>query len=242
MSIVESSFIQVSGIDVKIERKEIKNLHIGVYPPDGRVRVASPLHIDDEAVRLAVISRLSWIKRQIEKFQDQKRESKREMVSGESHYFLGKRYLLDVLYDSKKHYVTLEQTKIVLHITPHTTKENRYKLLQEWYRKELHKVVSKLIGKWEEKIGVQLNSYQIKKMKTRWGSCNIEKRHILLNLHLARVPLECIEYIVVHEMVHLLERYHNDEFKMYMDKFLPEWRKYRKILNHSNLPYEEWVL
>ena len=239
MNIVKNSFIQVSGLDINIERKDIKNLHIGVYPPNGRVRVAAPLHIDDEAVRLAVITRLSWLKRQIKSFQEQRRESKREMLSGESHYFLGKRYLLDVLYDSQKHYVVLQHSKIELHIRPNTTTENRYKLLQEWYRKELNKIVSKLIEKWEKRINVKLNNWQIKRMRTKWGSCNIEKKSILINLHLARVSVECIEYIIVHEMVHLLERHHNDNFKMYMDRFLPEWRERKDTLNQTILGFEE---
>ena len=240
MNTVEKSLIQISDIDINIERKDIKNLHIAVYPPNGRVRVASPLNIDDEAIRLAVISRLSWIKREIKSFKEQRRESKREMVSGESHYFLGKRYLLDVLYDSKKHYIALKHSKIELHIKPNTTTENRYKLLQEWYRRELNKIVSKLIDKWEKRIDVKLDSWQIKRMKTKWGSCNIENKSILINLYLARTPIECIEYIIVHELIHLLERHHNDNFKMYMNRFSPEWEKCRNMLNQSYLPYEEW--
>lgn len=242
MSIVEKTTIQVSGIDVNIERKKIKNLHIGVYPPNGRVRVATPIYLDDEAVRFAVINRLSWIKRQIKNFQEQKRESKRQMISGESHYFLGKRYLLDVIYDSKKYYIVLRHSKIELHIKPNTTTKNRYKLLLEWYRRELYEIVCKLVAKWEKEIGIKLNNFQIKKMRTKWGSCNIEKKSILLNLHLARVPVECIEYIIVHEMVHLLQRHHNDIFKNYMDRFLPEWEKYRNILNQNHLAYFEWKL
>ena len=239
MSIVEKTTIQVSDINVNIERKEIKNLHIGVYPPEGRVRVATPVHLDNEAVRLAVISRLSWIKRQIKNFQGQKRESKRQMLSGESHYFLGKRYLLDVIYDSKKHYIVLKHSKIELHIKPNTTTENRYKLLQEWYRRELYDIVSQLVAKWEKQIGIKLNTFQIKKMRTKWGSCNIEKRTLLLNLYLARELIECIEYIVVHEMVHLLQRHHDDIFKSYMDRFLPDWKNRRDLLSQSFLPYEE---
>jgi len=242
MSIVKNSTIHVGGIDVQIERKEIKNLHVGVYPPYGRVRVAAPVQIDDEAVRLAVISRLSWIKRQIRSFQEQRRESKREMVSGESHYFLGKRYLLDVLYDSQKHYIVLNHSTIELHVKPGTTVENRYKLLQEWYREQLHEIVHKLVDKWEKQINIKLNNCQIKKMRTKWGSCNIEKKNILLNLHLARTPVECIEYIIIHEMVHLIERHHNDNFKILMDRFLPDWKRCRDLLNESYLPYEEWAV
>ena len=240
MSTVERSSIQIAGIDIQIERKAIKNLHVGVYPPNGRVRVAAPLHMDDEAVRLAVISRLSWVKRQVRSFQEQRRESKREMVSGESHYFLGKRYLLDVIYGSLKHEIVLKHSTIELHVQNGTTTENRYKLLQEWYRKELKKIVAELIGKWEEKIGITLKSWQIKRMRTQWGSCNIEKRNILLNLQLARVSIECIEYIIVHEMVHLLERHHNDRFNAYMDRVLPDWRTRREKFDEVYLVHEEW--
>lgn len=237
---ISSSSINVSGIDVQIERKEIKNLHVGVYPPYGRVRVAAPLHVDNEAVRLAVITRLSWIKKQVRQFQEQKRESKREMVSGESHYFLGKRYLLDVEETNSKHKIILNHSKIELHVRTGTSTENRQLVLNEWYREQLKKEVEKLVIKWEKSIGVKLSSWSIKKMRTKWGSCNIDKKRILLNLELSKVPVECIEYIVVHEMVHLFERHHNDNFKAYMDKFLPEWRICKDILDHSVLGYEEW--
>ena len=239
-TVKKKTFINISDIGVYIEYKDIKNLHIGVYPPNGKVRVASPLHMNDDAIRLAVISRLSWIKKQIKSFQEQKRESKSEMVSGESHYFLGKRYLLDVIYDSNKHFIVLKHSKIELHIKKNTTTENRYKLLLEWYRIELKKIVEKLIKKWEEKLNIELNGWQIKKMKTKWGSCNIEKKYLTLNLYLARVPVECIEYIVVHEIVHLFERHHNNNFEKYMDSYLPQWREYRKKLQEISLSYQNW--
>ena len=240
MNIVSSSYIKIGGIDIRIERKTIKNLHVGVYPPYGRVRIAAPYYMDDEAVRLAVISRLAWIKRQIRSFQEQRRESKREMVSGESHYFLGRRYLLEVSYGSFKHGVILKHSTMELRVKPGTTLENRYKVLQEWYRSELQSIVRRFVDKWEKTIGIRLNGWQIKRMKTKWGSCNIEKKKILLNLHLARVPVECIEYIVVHEMVHLLQRHHNDAFRIYMDRFLPEWESCRATLNQFILGHEEW--
>ncbi len=240
MNIINSSSISVSGIDVQIERKGIKNLHVGVYPPQGRVRVAAPLNVDDEAVRLAVISRLVWIKKQVRQFQEQKRESKREIVSGESHYFFGKRYLLDVKDTKSKHKIIQNHSKLELHVRPNTSTENRQLVLNEWYREQLKREVGKLIIKWENAIGVELSSWSIKKMRTKWGSCNVDKKSILFNLELAKVPVECIEYIVVHEMVHLIERHHNDNFKVYMDRLLPEWRRYRETLNQSILGYEVW--
>ena len=240
MNTVSHSVINVSNIEIQIDRKDIKNLHVGVYPPYGRVRVATPLHIDDEAVRLAIISRLSWIKKQKRNFEEQPRHSKREMVSGESHYFLGKRYLLDVIYGNAKHEIVKNHSKLELHVRVNTSVENRQIVLNEWYREELKKEVSKLIIKCEKLIGVKVDKWEIKKMKTKWGSCNIESKKILLNLELAKKPIECIEYIIVHELVHLLERHHNGNFKMLMDKFMPSWREKRDMLNSGVLEYEDW--
>lgn len=232
--------MSVGGIDVQIDRKEIKNLHIGVYPPHGRVRVATPVNIDDEAVRLAVVSKLSWIKKQVRHFQEQPRQTKREMVTGESHYFLGKRYLLDVIYGSVKHQVILKHSHIELHVRENTSVVNRQKLLSEWYREQLHNVVNEFIPKWEHRIGVKVDSWRIKKMRTKWGSCNTDKKSVLLNLNLAMTSVECIEYIVVHELVHLLERHHNDNFQTYMNRYLPDWKQCRDVLNQSVLSFEEW--
>jgi len=240
MNIVNSSSISVGGVDVQIDRKGIKNLHIGVYPPHGRVRVATPLNIDNEAVRLAVVSKLSWIKKQVRHFEEQPRQTKREMVSGESHYFLGKRYLLDVIYGSTKHQVVLKHSVIEIHVRVNTSVENRYKLLSEWYREQLHRVILDLVPKWEQKVGTTVDSWKIKKMRTKWGSCSPDNKRMLLNLNLAKTPVDCIEYIVVHELVHLLERNHNDNFRVHMDRLLPEWRSCRDTLNQSILSFEEW--
>ena len=242
MNIVENSSICVSNIDVHIDRKEIKNLHIGVYPPDGRVRVATPLHIDDDAIRLAVVSRLAWIRRQIKNFEEQPRQSKREMLSGESHYFLGKRYLLEVCYGASKHEVKINHSKLELHVRTNTSIENRQLLLNEWYREQLKIQVAKLIAKYEKKMNLRVSNWEIKKMKTKWGSCTPTTKRILINLELAKKPVECIEYIVVHEMVHLLERKHSDVFKFYLDRYLPSWEQYRDVLNKSCLGFDEWEL
>ncbi len=225
-----------------IDRKEIKNLHIGVYPPDGRVRIATPMHIDNEAIRLAVVSRLAWIRRQIKNFQAQLRQGKREMVRGESHYFLGKRYLLDVCYGASKHKVIINHSTLELHVRANTSVENRQLLLNEWYREELKVKVNMLIAKYEKKMNLQVGNWKIKKMKTKWGSCTPTTKKILINLELAKKPVECIEYIVVHEMIHLLERKHSDVFKAYLDRYLPSWERYRDMLNSSCLGFDEWEL
>lgn len=230
MSINSFSNIIVSGLDIIIERKDIKNLHIGVYPPNGKIRVATPLKLNDESVRLAVISRLSWIKKQQQSFLNQPRQTKREMVSGESHYLFGKRYLLDIKYENVKHRIVKKHTKLELFVKENTSKENRLKVLEKYYREKLSLELDKLILKWEDIIGVKINSWQIQKMKTKWGSCNIEKKKLIFNLELAKVPLDCIEYIVVHEIIHLLERHHNDNFKSILDKHINDWQSRKEKL------------
>ncbi|WP_434246957.1 M48 family metallopeptidase [Aliarcobacter cryaerophilus] len=230
MSINSFSNIVVSGLEIVIERKDIKNLHIGVYPPNGKIRVATPLKLNDESVRLAVISRLSWIKKQQQSFLNQPRQTKREMVSGESHYLFGKRYLLDIKYENVKHIIVKKHTKLELFVKENTSKENRLKVLEKYYREKLSLELDNLILKWEDIIGVKINSWQIQKMKTKWGSCNIEKKKLIFNLELAKVPLDCIEYIVVHEIIHLLERHHNDNFKSILDKHINDWQSRKEKL------------
>ena len=233
--------IRVSGLAVQIVRKDIKNLHLGVYPPNGRVRVAAPLTVNDEAVRLAVISRLGWIKRQRAKFEGQSRQSEREMVTGESHYFLGQRYRLRVVnHDGGARVAMRNKSIIELIVRKQTTVEQRERLLQRWYRQQLKVLIPPLLEKWKTTLGVQVGDWGVKKMKTKWGACTVEARRIWLNLELAKKPLHCIEFIVVHEMVHLLERKHNEIFISYMDKFLPSWRFYKEELNRSPLRHENW--
>jgi predicted metal-dependent hydrolase len=218
-------YIEVSDIQVEVVRKAIKNLHLAVYPPEGRVRVAVPLHVTDENVRLAVISKLGWIKKQKTNFKDQPRQSRREMVSGESHYFMGRRYLLDVVQRYGRHDIAIENnTRMTLYVQTGTSERNKEKVLLEWYRRQLKALIPDLIAKWELVIGVQVSQWGIKKMKTRWGACNIAAKRIWLNLELAKKPPECLTYILVHEMVHFLERHHNDRFKTLMDRFMPQWR------------------
>ena len=227
---------------MEVIRKEIKNLHVGVYPPTGRVRVAAPLLVDDNAVRLAVISRLGWIRRQQAAFQRQHRQSERELVTGESHYFAGRRYRLDVIECDRRPTVSLaNNTTMELRVRPGTDPARREAVLQRWYRGRLREMLPALLTKWESEVGVTVSELRIKKMKTRWGSCNVEARRIWLNLELAKKPTSCIEYILVHEMVHILERRHNDRFRELMDALMPSWRLFREELNRAPLAHEEWM-
>ena len=230
----------VSGMQVEVVRKEIKNLHVGVYPPDGRVRVAAPLRLDQEAVRLAVISRWAWIQRQKKVFRQQIRQSQRELVTGESHYVQGRRYRLRVIECDGVPSVNLSNTTLELRVRPGSDRDKRDAVLQNWYRKQLKAQLPALVDKWEPIVGVRVADTRIKRMKTRWGSCRVESRRIWLNLELAKKPVACLEYILVHEMIHLLERHHTDRFRELMDRFMPNWRIYRDELNRAPLAHEEW--
>ena len=237
----DSHSITVSGLSVEVVRKNIKNLHLGVYPPLGRVRVAAPLAVSDDAVRLAVVGKLGWIKRQRTKFQAQPRQSQRRMVSGESHYFMGQRYRLRVVEGSIPMRVVLRgKAALDLFVRPETNTERREELLQAFYRAELKKLIPTLLDKWQPILGVEANAWGIKKMKTKWGTCNIAARRIWLNLELAKKPIQCLEYILVHELLHLIERHHNDRFRSLMDQYLPQWQAHRDELNRSLLAEERW--
>lgn len=191
--------ITVNQIVIDVVRKPIKNLHLGVYPPNGRVRLAVPLFVSDAAVRMAVIGKLGWIKRQKAKFEVQPRQSRREMVNGESHYFLGQRYRLYITELNTASRVVLRNKAVIhLYIRPGTNVEQRDKVLQQWYRVQLKELIPPLLEKWQQEIGVQVADWGIKKMKTRWGSCNTRVRRIWLNLELAKKPIHCLEYIIVH--------------------------------------------
>ena len=233
--------ITVNGLVVDVVRKDIKNLHLAVYPPNGRVRVAAPLRVDDEAVRLAVISRMAWIKRCQAKFEGQERQSAREYVSGESHYFQGRRYLLNVVYhDAPPKVIIRNKTTLDLFVRTGSDAAKRERVLVAWYREQLKEMIPPLIARWEAIMGVKVAEWGIKRMKTRWGSCNIEAHRIWVNLELIKKPVHCLEYIIVHEMAHLLERLHNDRFTEHMDKFMPQWRFFREELNKAPLGYAAW--
>lgn len=200
------------------------------------MRVAAPLAVDDEAVRLAVVNKLAWIKRQRVRFQAQPRQSVRRMVSGESHYFLGQRYRLRVVEEGGAARLTLRgKATMLLNVPADSTLEKRQEILQDFYRTELKKLVPELLDKWQPVLGVKVNDWGIRRMKTKWGSCNIEARRIWLNLELAKKPVQCLEYIIVHELTHLLERHHNERFVQLLDQHLPQWRMLREELNGSVL-------
>jgi predicted metal-dependent hydrolase len=233
--------ITVSNITIDVIKKNIKNLHLAVYPPTGRVRIAIPLNTDDESVRLFAISKLAWIKKHQKNFAKQRRETKREYVSGESHYFEGRRYLLNVIYYKGKPKIEIRnKTHIDLYVREGSTLEQREKLMIEWYRQTLKEKIPHLIEKWQKRIGVELKDWQVKRMRTKWGTCNIESKRIWLNLDLAKKPIHCLEYIIVHELVHFIERHHNHNYVSLMDKFLPNWKFYQSELNQLILSYEEW--
>jgi predicted metal-dependent hydrolase len=238
---IEPHRITVGGLTVEVVRKDIKNLHLGVYPPNGRVRVAAPLVVSDEAVRLAVIGKLGWIKRQQAKFEAQPRQSQREMVNGESHYFLGQRYRLRVLaYTGPPRIRCSGADFLDLFVRPETTVEQRQRVLEDWYREQLRGRIPALLEQWQPVLGVAAAEWGIRKMKTRWGSCNIRARRVWFNLELAKKPARCLEYVVVHELVHLLERNHNARFKALMEQHLPTWRACREELNRAPLGHNEW--
>ena len=238
---IESHCLTVGDLTIEVVRKNIKNLHLGVYPPHGRVRVAAPLVVNDEAVRLAVINKLSWIRHQQARFAAQPRQSRREMVSGESHDFLGQRYRLRVMaYTGPPRIRRSGADFLDLLVRPETTGEQRQRVLQGWYREQLRRLIPPLLEQWQPVLGVQVADWGIKQMKTRWGTCNITARRIWLNLELVKKPARCLEYIVVHELMHLLERNHNDRFKALMDRHLPHWRLIREELNRAPLGHEQW--
>lgn len=238
---VRSWRIDVQGTPVEIVRKDIKNLHVGVYPPSGRVRVAAPLRLDDEAVRLAVISRLKWIRRQQAGFEQQDRQSEREFVTGESHYFEGRRYRLGVIEcEGWPTIRLLNNTTMELCVRPGADRDAREAVLHQWYRRQLCDRLPVLLARWEHKVGVTVNDVRIKRMKTLWGSCTVEAKRIWINLELAKKPSSCLEYILVHEMVHLIERNHNDRFRDLMDRLMPQWCVYRDELNRAPLAHVDW--
>lgn len=231
----------VGDVTVEVVRKDIKNLHVGVYPPAGRVRVAAPLRVDDEAVRLAIISRLAWIRRQQSSFEQQERQSLRELVTGESHYFQGRRYLLDVVEHQGPSLVRIVNSRTLeLRVRPGSGRDQRGSVLQRWYRRELRELLPPLLAKWEPRVDKAVAEVRIKKMKTRWGSCNADARRVWLNLELIKKPISCLEYIFVHELVHLHERHHNDRFLGMMDRWMPTWRLQQKELNRAPLAHEDW--
>lgn len=232
--------VQLGNIAVDVVLKDIKNVHLSVYPPNGRVRIAAPARMSLDTIRVFAISKLGWIKQQQKKLREQERETLREYLNRESHYLWGRRCLLTVRESNEGPFVQLKHNNITLHIRPGTDHVKRQALVEEWYREQLKKAVPPLLVKWEQLMGVKVNRVFVQRMKTKWGSCKPMARHIRLNTELAKKPPECLEYIVVHELAHLIEPTHASRFIALMDRFMPKWQYYRDALNHLPVRHENW--
>lgn len=230
----------VGDICIDVVHKVIKNVHLSVYPPLGRVRISAPVRMDLDTIRVFAISKLSWIKKHQQRIRSQVRETPREYITRESHYYLGRRYLLKVIEGNVSSGVAIRHETMEMYIRPNTGMGKRQIILYKWYRQRLKEIVPGFIAQYEKAMQVHVHEFGIKKMKTRWGTCSIKAKRIWLNLELAKKPVDCIEYVVVHEMVHLLERNHNDRFVAHMDRYLPKWRFYKEALNNSPLRHENW--
>jgi len=233
--------IRLGDIAVDVVLKDIKNIHLSVYPPTGKVRIAAPLRMDLDTIRVFAITKLGWIKSQQQKLREQQRETPREYLDRESHYVWGKRYLLQLVEKDAAPKVELKHNKMRLQIRPASSDVRKQEILEAWYRERLKEAVPALIDKWEPLIGVKVERFFVQRMKTKWGSCSPGSKSIRLNTELAKKPPECLEYIVVHEMVHLLEPTHNTRFITLMDRFMPKWRFYKDELNKLPVRHESWV-
>ncbi len=234
--------LSIGNLKVDVVRKDIKNIHLAVYPPTGRVRIAVPLGVSDETLRLFAISKIGWIRKNQRKFSAQDRQPPKVFKDRESHYFQGKRYLLRITeLDAPPKIVIKTKTYIDLYVRPNSTTEQRQNIFNEWYRAELKQQIQPIIDKWEKEIGVTVADWQVKQMKTKWGTCNIEKKRIWINLELAKKPPHCLEYILVHEMLHLVERLHNDRYLALMNRYMPQWKFYREELNRLPVSHGEWL-
>ncbi len=221
----------ISDIEIEVIKKNIKNMHLSVLPPTGKVRISAPLSAKDQAIELFAITKIGWIKKQIEKFENQPRQSEREYVSGESHYLWGRRYRMEIKHTKTANNVEIKANKLILTVRENSTQQQREKVMNEWYRAEIKAKLPALFEKWEEIIGVKADTVKVKNMLTRWGTCNVKDKRVWINLQLAKKPIECLEYVVVHELVHLLEKNHTSVFVEYMDKFLPNWWVIKDQLN-----------
>jgi predicted metal-dependent hydrolase len=236
----DNAHLTVAGLGVDVVYKDIKNLHISVYPPIGRVRVAAPKRTAEDTIRIAIVQRLPWIKRQREQLRKAERQTKREMLSGETHYVWGQRYRLDVSRTSG-HYSVETKGTILWVVTPaDADTDARRATLDRWYGRELKAALPSLLEKWQPIVGVEVDKIVVRRMKTKWGTCIAHTRTIWLNPELAKKHPRCLEYIVVHELTHLLERGHGEGFVALMDRFLPDWRARREELNAAPLADEEW--
>lgn len=233
--------MEISGIKIEVQKKNIKNLHLVVAPPEGKVRVSAPMHLSDESVAMFVRTKLGWIKKQQEKFKKQPRQTEREYVSGETLYVWGQQYFLRVDYSYKGNSLVLEGNEAILTVRKESTASQREAFVNEWYRALLKEKIETYLPKWEKITGLHCDSWQTKYMTTRWGTCNTNTGKIWLNLQLAKKPIECLEYVILHELTHLKVRNHSKEFVALMDQYMPYWREIKKLLNDLKLDYMEEI-
>tara|TARA_R110000782_G_scaffold20675_2_gene55762 strand:- start:1400 stop:2116 length:717 start_codon:yes stop_codon:yes gene_type:complete len=232
--------IELGDISIRVMRKSIRNVHLSVHPPDGRVTLSAPSGTRAEVARAYAISKLGWIRQQREQLTAQARESPRHFVERESHYLWGRRHLLTVVEEDTKPSVSVDHKRITLRVRPGAPTEKRASVLHEWHKGLLHEVVPPLIKKWESRLSVTVERYFLQRMKTKWGSCNHEARHIRLNTELVKKPKDLVEYVVVHEMVHLIEPSHSERFLSILVEHYPGWREARSELNELPLSAEDW--
>lgn len=232
--------IQLGDIEISVTRKAIKNVHLSVHPPSGRVTLVAPAGTRLEVARAFAITKLGWIREQRSRLREQAREAPRQFVERESHHLWGRRYLMSVCYADAKPFIILDHRRITLTVRPGASAAKRADVVHEWHKSLLHGVVPALIGKWERKLGVNVSGYFLQRMKTKWGSCNHRAGHIRLNTELVKKPRDLLEYVVVHEMVHLLEPTHSDRFVAILSEFYPGWREARAELNELPLTAEIW--
>jgi len=232
--------LQLGDVSVDVVFKDIKNVHLSVHPPSGRVTISAPSRMSFENVRLFAISKLAWIKKQQRKFAQQERESPREYLERESHYVWGKRHLLRIEPTIRERGVRTEHRLLVLRVPKGASETERSEVIDFWYRAQLKQAAAPLIEKWEKRLDVSVRRWFVQKMKTKWGGSSPERRTIRLNLELAKKPPECLDYIVLHELVHFLEPNHGERFRALMDQYMPHWQSVRQTLNEAPLSHAEW--
>ena len=232
------SQLKLGDIAVDVVLKEIKNVHLSVYPPTGRVRISAPKRMNIDTIRVFAISKLDWIKKQQTRLREQERETPREYLDRESHTVWGKRYLLTVAECDAPPLIELTHDQMLLRVRPKTDTHKRQNIVEAWYREQMKEAVPPLLARWQPLLGVRIERFFLQRMKTRWGSCNYKAHTIRCNTELAKKPAECLEYVVVHELVHLIEPTHNARFRALMDRFLPNWRFLRQALNRLPIRQE----
>jgi predicted metal-dependent hydrolase len=232
--------LQLGDIVADVVMKDIKNVHLSVYPPSGRVRISAPARMNMSTVRVFAISKLDWIRAQQKKLRDQERETPREYVDRESHYLWGRRYLLSVVEREERASVAVRHSRMVLTVRPGTDSKGKEAIVGLWYREEIRRALPDALARWTPILGVNAEHFAIQQMKTKWGSCNPHAGRIRLNTELAKKPKECLEYVLVHELVHLLEPTHNARFIALMDQFMPDWEVVRDRLNRLPVRHADW--